>query len=75
MIIIYTLGMISFKPFFNTLKKKNVSTYTLIYKYGISSATIDRIKKGGGITTTKLNDLCKILDSNIEDIITYEKDN
>lgn len=67
--------MISFKPFFNTLKKRNVSTYTLIYKYGISSATIDRIKKGGGITTAKLNDLCKILDCNIEDIITYEKDN
>lgn len=75
MIIIYTLGMISYKPFFDTLKKKNVSTYTLIYKYGISSATINRIKKGGGITTTKLNDLCKILDCNIEDIIIYVRDN
>ena len=75
MIIIYTLGMISYKPFFDTLKKKNVSTYTLIYKYGISSATIDRIKKGGGITTAKLNDLCRILNCNVEDIITYEKDN
>ena len=75
MIIIYTLSMISYKPFFDTLKKKNVSTYTLIYKYGISSATIDRIKKGGGITTTKINDLCKILDCNIEDIIVYIKDN
>ncbi|MBQ3234583.1 MAG: helix-turn-helix transcriptional regulator [Clostridia bacterium] len=67
--------MISYKPFFDTLKKKNVSTYTLIYKYGISSATIDRIKKGGGITTAKLNDLCRILNCNVEDIITYEKDN
>ncbi|MBR2322401.1 MAG: helix-turn-helix transcriptional regulator [Clostridia bacterium] len=67
--------MISYKPFFDTLKKKNVSTYTLIYKYGISSATIDRIKKGGGITTAKLNDLCEILDCNVEDIITYIKDN
>ena len=75
MIIIYTLSMISYKPFFDTLKQKNVSTYTLIYKYGISSATIDRIKKGGGITTTKLNDLCNILDCNIEDIIVYIKDN
>lgn len=75
MIIIYTLSMISYKPFFDTLKKKNVSTYTLIYKYGISSATIDRIKKGGGITTAKLNDLCEILDCNVEDIITYIKDN
>ena len=75
MIIIYTLCMISYKPFFDTLKKKNVSTYALINKYGNSYATIDRIKKGGGITTTKLNDLCKILDCNIEDIIVYVKDN
>ena len=66
--------MISYKPFFDTLKKKNVSTYTLIYKYGISSATINRIKKGGGITTAKLNDLCKILDCNVEDIIVHIKD-
>ena len=56
MIIIYTLSMISYKHFFDTLKQKNVTTYTLIYKYGISSATIVRIKKGGGITTAKLND-------------------
>ena len=74
MIIVYNLLMISYEPFFDTLKKKNISTYTLIYKYGISSATIDRIKKGGGITTAKLNDLCNILDCNIEDIIIYKKD-
>ena len=66
--------MISYKPFFDTLKKKNISTYTLIYKYGISSATIDRIKKGGGITTAKLNDLCNILNCNVEDIIVFKKD-
>lgn len=75
MIIVYNLVMISYEPFFDTLKKKNISTYTLIYKYGISSATIDRIKKGGGITTAKLNDLCNILDCNIEDIIIYKKEN
>ena len=75
MIIVYNLIMISYKPFFDTLKKKNISTYTLIYKYGISSATIDRIKKGGGITTAKLNDLCNILNCNVEDIIVFKKDN
>ena len=74
MIIRYNLIMISYKPFFDTLKKKNISTYTLIYKYGISSATIDRIKKGGGITTAKLNDLCNILNCNVEDIIVFKKD-
>ena len=75
MIIVYNLIMISYAPFFDTLKKKNISTYTLIYKYGISSATIDRIKKGGGITTAKLNDLCNILNCKVEDIIVFKKDN
>ena len=74
MIIVYNLVMISYKPFFETLQKKNISTYTLIYKYGISSATIDRIKKGGGITTAKLNDLCNILNCNVEDIIVFKKE-
>lgn len=75
LIIIYNFNMISYKPLFKTLKEKNITTYTLIYKYGISSATIDRIKKGGGITTAKLNDLCNILDCKIEDIIEFIKDN
>ena len=74
MVIVYNLIIISYKPFFDTLKKKNISTYTLIYKYGISSATIDRIKKGGGITTSKLNDLCNILNCNVEDIIVFKKE-
>ncbi|MDE5721455.1 MAG: helix-turn-helix domain-containing protein [Clostridia bacterium] len=63
--------MISYAPFWETLKGKGESTYTLIFKHGISSATIDRMKKGGGITTAKLDDLCKILDCRIEDIIEY----
>lgn len=75
LIILYNFIMISYEPLFKTLKAKNITTYTLIYKYGISSATINRIKNGGGITTTKLNDLCKILDCKIEDIIEYIKEN
>lgn len=63
--------MISYTPFWRTLKEKGESTYTLINKYGISSATIDRIRKGGGITTQKINDLCQILNCRVEDIIEY----
>ena len=66
--------MIKYTPFWDTLKQKGESTYTLINKYGISSATIDRIRKGQGITTQKLGDLCKILDCRVENIIVYEKD-
>lgn len=71
MIIFYNFYMISYEPFWATLKEKKISTYTLINKYNISGATIDRIKKGNGITTAKIDDLCTILDCNIEEIIKY----
>ena len=67
--------MIKYDPFWNTLKERGESTYTLINKYGISSATIDRIRKEKGITTQKINDLCNILKCRVEDIIVYAEDN
>lgn len=66
--------MISYEPFWNTLKRKQITTYALITKYNISSATIDRIKKGKGITTTKLEDFCRILNCSVSDIIEYIPD-
>lgn len=69
------IRLISYEPFWRTLKEKGESTYTLINKYGISSATIDRMKKGNGITTQKINDFCEILDCGVEDIICYKKNN
>lgn len=67
--------MISYEPFWQTLKKRNITTYTLINKYNISSATIDRMKKGNGISTMKINDFCKILSCRVEDIIVYIDEN
>lgn len=63
--------MISYEPFWRTLKEKGVSTYALIFKHNISAATIDRMKKGNGISTVKIDDFCKILDCKVEDIIQY----
>ena len=66
--------MISYEPFYNTMKKKNISTYKLINKYGISRSLLDRLKHNKAISTVTLNDLCTILDCNVEDIILYKKD-
>lgn len=65
------LFLISYAPFWETLKKKNITSYTLINKYNISSATIDRIKKGNGISTMKIDDFCRILNCEVSDIIKY----
>ncbi len=66
--------MISYEPFWKTLKKKNITTYALINKFHISSATIDRMKKGNGISTMKIDDFCKILQCQVQDIIQYLPD-
>lgn len=67
--------MISYEPFYKTLKNKNVSTYKLINEYGISRSLLDRLKHNKPISTVTLNDLCGILDCNVQDILVYTKDN
>ena len=57
--------MISYNPFWNTLKNSPETTYTLINKHHISSATIDKLRKNKPMTTTTLNDLCCILNCNL----------
>lgn len=66
--------MISYDPFWATLKRLNVSTYALITKHNISSATINRMKKGNGISTMKIDDFCRILNCSVSDIIEYRED-
>lgn len=74
MTILYNIKMIVYDPFWATLKAKGISTYTLINKYNISSGTLDRMRKGKGISTLKIDDFCRILDCSIEDIIEYKND-
>ena len=63
--------MISYDRFWATLKASPESTYTLIKNHRISSATIDKLRKNRPITTTTINDLCRILGCRVEDILTY----
>lgn len=63
--------MISYSPFWETLKNSSETTYTLINRHHISSATIDKLRKNKPMNTTTLNDLCRILNCNIQNIATY----
>ena len=60
--------MIDYTPFWNTLKASKESTYTLINKHHVSSATIDKLRKNKPLTTTTINDLCRIFDCTIQEI-------
>ena len=66
--------MITYQPFWETLKNKNLSQYKLIKDYSISTGTMDSLRQNKNITMKTLNDLCNILDCNVEDIIKHIPD-
>ena len=66
--------MISYKPFYQTLFRKNITEYQLIYNYGFSANTLHRMKHGRNITLKTLDTLCSILECDIADIISYHPD-
>ena len=63
--------MISYKPFWKTLRSSQESTYTLIKNHHISSSTIDKLRKDKPLNTTTINDLCRILSCRVEDVLEY----
>ena len=67
-------GMISYRPFYQTLFKKGLIEYYLIFKQGLDASLLHRMKHGKAITTTMLNTLCEILDCRVEDVLEYVPD-
>lgn len=63
--------MITYDPFWKTLRNSQETTYSLINTHHISSATIDKLRKNKPMNTTTLNDLCRILHCNLQDIAEY----
>ena len=66
--------MIVFDPLWKTMKRRGISQYTLIKEYGVSTGTLDALRKNRSITLNTLNDLCRILQCPVEDIIRYIPD-
>ncbi len=66
--------MITYKPFYQTLFRKNITEYHLIFKQGISPNILHRMKHGKNITLKTLDTLCFVLDCDVSDIIEYVKD-
>ncbi len=63
--------MIDYSPFWNTLEQSSENWYTLTNKYHISHSTLHRLKHNKDVSTKTLNDLCRILECNISDIVQY----
>ena len=66
--------MVSYEPLWQTMKNKEISTYTLIEKYDIHSKTIYNLKHNKNITTATLETLCGILSCTTNDVLTFTKE-
>lgn len=66
--------MIKYDIFWSTLKEKNISQYALIEKFGISSSVLTRMRRNDYLSLRKIEDLCKILNCDICDIVRYIPD-
>lgn len=65
------VNMISYRPFWDTLKRKNISQYRLIMEYGFSTGTLDALRKNRSITLSTLHDICSILECDITDVVEF----
>lgn len=63
--------MIIYERFWQTLKERQISTYSLINDYHLSNSTLDRLRKNQPLTTVTLNNLCRILNCELQDIAEY----
>ena len=66
--------MISYDNLWETMKKKGVSQYTLIKKYGVSPGQLTRMKRNERVNTHTIEMFCRILACDVSDVMAYLPD-
>jgi len=66
--------MISYAPFWRTIKEKEVSQFDLYTYAKVSTETLFRLRNDKIITTNTIDKLCKILNCKVNDILEFRKD-
>ena len=65
--------MISYEPLFCTMKEKGISSYRL-GKMGFPMSNYYAMKRGENISSHTLNQLCRLLQCRVEDVMEYVED-
>ena len=63
--------MIDYSVFWKTLEESDENWYTLTHKHKMSHSTLSRLKNNKDISMKTVNDLCRILHCEIQDIAIY----
>lgn len=65
--------MISYEPLWETMRARNITTYTLINQYNVNPKTINNLKHNKSITMDTLEKLCTILECNPNDVVRFDQ--
>ncbi|WP_101877676.1 helix-turn-helix domain-containing protein [Lachnoclostridium edouardi] len=65
--------MITYDKLWTTMKRKGITQYMLIKKYGISNAQIWRMRQNQYVSTHTIEVFCRILECGTEDIMEFKK--
>ena len=63
--------MISYEPLWETMKKRQISTYTLIHQHQVNPRTVHHLKHNQSITLYTMEKLCRILHCTANDIVCF----
>ena len=66
--------MIKYDRLWASMKHKHLSQYRRIKDYEIDRAQLHRLRKNMIVKTITIDNLCRILDCNVEDIMEYVPD-
>ena len=62
--------MISYEPLFKTMQEKGITAYRL-GKMGFPQSNYYAMKRGENISIHTLNQLCRLLQCRVEDVLEY----
>lgn len=62
--------MISYEPLFRTMKEKGVTSYRL-GKLGFPLSNFYAMKHGGNVSTHTINQLCRLLQCRVQDVMEH----
>ena len=65
--------MISYEPLWETMRARNITTYTLINRHNINPRTINNLKHNKSITMDTLEKLCVILKCSPNDVVRFDQ--
>ena len=63
--------MISYQPLFHTLVERKINMAQLAKDGVVSSITMSKFRKGESIMLSTAEKICKYLNCNIQDIVTF----